>query len=757
MIRTWPSLLVAVSFSALSVAAEAKDVASPEVDPVDASAPGIAPTVATQTEAADVRDIVVTAQRRAQNLTSVPLSISASTGEMLASTGIRQISDIRFNTPGYISQSGAGYTQLYIRGIGNQVYIGADPSVTTFIDDVPHVYGALIEDLVNVERVEILKGAQGGLYGRNATGGVVNIITRQPGDQFAANGRISGGEYGLFQAAAYINVPISDNIAWNVAATRNRHNPYRKNVAYFMPYSGPGTEPYNALARPGKLSEQDFWAIDTKLRLNFSDNFKVTLQGDYNDKHDTAAGEQLDLDPNTTYATYAAFAASVGLTPVAPWPRVTLKSNKVYGAIPNKNWLTDYGGSGKAELSLDGVDITSITAARFQRTTYQADIGGAPVSVAGFYTLFKRHYFYQELRAVSNGQGPLNYLVGATYFQDKINGGIGNIFLGLTFPPTVAITHTKSWSAYGQLSYDFTDRLTLMGSLRFVQEKKSVNYPAPPEITNRVNVHKLIPAATLSYRLDNGTMYARYAKGFKTGGPNPLLRPDQLPADNQVGAIVAPETVDAFEVGYRANLFDRKVQLTTAIFYNKFKNIQATTAGNPENPSIPTALINLKTARTYGAEAAATWRVSQPLTLSANIGYLNGKYQDADFPGNAILAPVFASGKRMRLAPKLQGGFQVHYDQPITDNLRLQTNILYSYVSSHFFSSDETKITEQKGYSLVNGRIGVVTMNDRIGVYAFANNLFDKRYITFGVTNGPFQFAVPGAPRVIGGTIEFKY
>src|SRR5262249_55751027 len=124
-----------------------------------------------------VEDIIVTAQRREEKLINVPLSIQAMSGKSLVSNGIQGLADLNFTSPGLIVRSGTGYTDVFIRGIGNSVDVGAEPSVTTNVDDVPHIYGSLISDFVNVDRIEVLKGAQGGLYGRNATGGVINIIT----------------------------------------------------------------------------------------------------------------------------------------------------------------------------------------------------------------------------------------------------------------------------------------------------------------------------------------------------------------------------------------------------------------------------------------------------------------------------------------------------------------------------------------------------------------------------------------------------
>jgi iron complex outermembrane receptor protein len=542
------SLFFATSSLAFSAAGHAQETPPP--------AGNEAAPAAARPETSGVADIVVTVQRRAENLTSVPLSISAQTGAQLAASGIKDLSDVRFNTPGMLSASGTGYVQIYIRGIGNGVFVGAEPSIATFYDDVPHVYGSLVEDLVNVERVEVLKGAQGGLYGRNASGGVINIITRQPSDKFAATVRLTGATRSTFQGSAYVNMPLNDRIAWNFSLTRNWHGPYRSNHALREPYnSSNAANPalVNQLAHPGKLNNQNVWSFDTKLRVRLADNFKITLGGDYTQDQDASGNGWIPVDPMTSYAIYKAIAPLFGVTPLPPdidhgivngRPTAQWRNpgkNESFGAIPNKSWTEDYGTSLKAELGLEGVDITSITALRYNNSQFQGDIGASKVPIAGFSTNFRRHYFYQELRAVSKGSGPFRWLGGATYFKDHVNAFTQGITLGVPGAITTSKLNTWNWSVYGQASYDITDHLTFQASLRYAHEKKTVDFPAIvgkdytgvtkqlSAISDLTKVHKWIPAATLSYKVPGGTVYARYAKGFKTGGPNPLVRPDRLP------------------------------------------------------------------------------------------------------------------------------------------------------------------------------------------------------------------------------------
>jgi iron complex outermembrane receptor protein len=293
------ALLFATSALALPTAVNAQDTA-----PAPQEA---APEAAPQKDSGAIADIVVTAQRRSENLTSVPLAISAQTGAALQASGITSISDVKFSTPGFIAQSGTGYTQIYIRGIGNGVYVGADPSVATFVDDIPHVYGSLVEDLVNVERVEILKGAQGGLYGRNASGGVVNIITKQPSDKASGDIRLTGGTRDTFKGSVYWNLPLSDKIAWNFSLTRNWHGPYRDNVAYRNPYPANLTIlglNANSLSNPTKLNNENVWSVDSKVRVRLTDNFKVTLAADYTDDHDASGNGWLSTTPDISYGAY---------------------------------------------------------------------------------------------------------------------------------------------------------------------------------------------------------------------------------------------------------------------------------------------------------------------------------------------------------------------------------------------------------------------------------------------------------------------
>jgi iron complex outermembrane receptor protein len=805
----------AVYAQAAPVAPSSGDAAASNPATTTRSDSGGGPVAAAADQPTGVGDIVVTAQRRAQSVLSVPLSISAVKGETLVATGVTGLTGLRFNTPGFASATGSGYTQIFIRGIGNQIYVGADPSVATFIDDTPRVYGTLVDDLMNVDRVEVLKGAQGGLYGRNATGGVVNVITRQPVNKFIAEAKISYGSKKTFEASAFVNIPLNDNVAFNFTAVRKSHDEYTPNRSIKNPYASyaaltpaqaaaygdTGQRAY-LLANPGlvalldsggkvsKLQSQDLWAFDMKLGFK-GDGFKVVLQADYNNKHDADGVGWTETEGGKPGA-YGTYAFLLGFPPafggfgepnaVLPfqyfYPTNRTKSKyDTFGAYGANASVKDYGASAKADIDMPGFTLTSITSFRWNANHFRGDIGAANVPVAGFDTPVHRRNMYQEIRLVSTGSGPFRWLAGASYFHDKsredsllANLGIPNPFAQVSFVKTTA------FSGYGQAEYNIVDQLKIIGSLRYITEVKAGSFPAqtvllpgpggtafvpvPAAKTSTGGVHRLMPALTLSYGLPGGgNVYARWARGVKTGGVNPVVHPAQIPGGQP--NVFKPETVDTYEVGVRTNLADRKVQVTAAVFYNKYKDLQVTRGGTAG--VIQLVYFNAGKARTYGAEASIAWQPTKIFNISANLGYLNAKYTkfaSAGIPSLGV-SPFDVSGNRMPYSSKWQGGVTASLDAPITDNYNAVATILYSYSSKYYNELTNDERISQKGFSLVNIRAGVKTSDGRIGAYVGVRNLFNTLYKVYGTGFGGGYAAgtvyIPGQPRIIQGTVELKF
>lgn len=727
----------------------------------------------------DSNEIIVTAQRREQSLLQVPLSIQAATGEQLQKSGIKELTALQFTVPGYLPQTNSGFTQIFIRGIGNAIYLGADPSVASFVDDVPRIYGSMSDNLVDVERVEVLKGAQGGLYGRNATGGVVNIITRQPSTEEVKGSFVGGyGEKKTFRAAAFINVPISETVAVSLSGERASHDDYIKNFSTGTAYTAAnfptgsflGTaqqtaDVFNsALAKP-KIENQDFWSFRGKLLLKPSDTLKITLAADYYKKDDNSGAGQIQTRPDLTQAALGAYFGLFGINAVIPAGFVKTGDGSKFST--NAGWpittlVREYGFSGTVVWEAPGFDITSITAHRRQRTGLQSDVNATNVATALLDVNFKKHFTYQEVRAVSTFDGAWSLIAGGSYLENVQEGGqvvslltrafqVGNGFVS---------DRIKNWSVYAEAGYDFTDQLNLKVSGRYLHEKNKAHFTKPIDSRAAATQKKFIPSATLTYAIEGGSVYARWARGFKTGGINLATAAAYYPRPED-GSLFGPETVDTFEAGYKQSLFDRKVQVTSAIFYNDYKNLQVDARARPAFPQLTTAIVNANSARTWGVEGSVNWRVTDPLTVGVTAGYLNAKYKDFKLIGSIALEDFDLSGQQMPKAPKWQLSFNADFDQPINDDLRLVSSLLVSHTSKVLFQTSAfpgvLPDATGPGYTLVNARIGLKTTDNKYGIALVADNLFNEAYYTFGQAGFTGVSRGWGNPRIIRGEFSIKY
>lgn len=727
-------------------------------------------TAPQEPESAQIDDIVVTAQRRSQSVLSVPLSIQASTGEQLNDLGIRDIAALSANTPGFTPLAGSGFTQIFVRGIGNSLYLGADPSVAYFIDDVPRIYGSMADNLVDVERIEILKGAQGGLYGRNSTGGAVNVITHSPNtDAVEGALQLSYGENDTIRAAGRLNVPLGDRAAWTLSAQRETHDSYIENIARENPYAASMFPTGSYLGTPAQtaaffnagvvtpdLDVQDFWAARTKLLLEPTDTVKITLGADYYVQDDTGGISQAVQEPEYNRNVLIGLFAGLGINAVLPVGFVQTPG-KYQASMGSDSFVytEDWGTSATVVWKAPGFDVTSITAYRHQTTGFASPFGGEVLDLNSVVN-FDKEYTYQEFRAVSSFEGPWQVLGGVTYLDNEQTGTVKIEYLSplITVGNTAVSSKVRNWSVYGQVGYDFTPQLNLTGSLRYTKETNDASFTQPVVSSSDIEDDAFVPSLTLSYSLEGGgNAYARWARGFKTGGVNLVTAPIYFPSPTD-GSIFGPEEVDTYEIGYKRPLFDRAVQFSGAIFYNDYRGIQVDGRARPEYAAtVTTAVINAESARTYGAEVSVNWRVSTPLTVGLNVGYLNAKYEDFKLTGSPVLFDFDRSGDQMPKSPEWQVGVNASVDQPINNDYRLVGSVLVSYAGSAIIQASTSPGVlpdlVRDGYTLVNGRIGVRTADDRYELALVGDNIFNEEYFQFGASNPAGNTLGYGRPRVI--------
>jgi len=747
-----------------------------------------------------LEDIVVTAQRQSQSVLEVPLSITAMSGDQLANAGIRQMSDLQLTTPGFTPSNSSGYNQMFIRGVGNSIFVGADPSVATFIDDVPRVFGTLVNNFVDVERVEVIKGAPGALYGRNATGGAVNIITRQPStDGVAGKVRLTYGSKDTFQASAFVNLPLGEKVALTMAGEWREHDGYIKNIT-------PNAAPYTAAMFPGgsvvgdaaataafyhrgtvardSYNTEDFWAVSSKLMLQPTETLKVTIAGDYSKKNDDNGNGAYNLTPQYATAVLSNFLNNFGgahttvpglASLIVPVTKKFTTAQRTVGLVK----LDDYGVSATAALELPGVDLTSITAYRKNKSEFLTELGFTPFAMVQAHVPLKKKTFYQELRAVSSSDGPLDYIVGASYLRTQLDGGL---FSNLIPPLINAVPAgsggyvTKNWSVYAQLGYDLTEQLNLTVSGRYIHEKNNAHSINPLTQTDdpfTMVEKKFLPSATLKYELaGGGNVYARWARGFKAGGIVPVTPATIFPDPYTQGGIFKGETIDTYEAGVRAPLADGRVNVTAAVFYNDYRNVQV--AAHAKATTIPgtnltyqalvsIAVVNAGSARTYGAEASITAKVSDPVTVGASAGYLNAKYKSLLVPAsNPVLEAFDQSGTRMINSPEWQFSAHADLDAPVSDGWRLVGNTIASYTAKTLWQQTGFSgvLPDQygKAYWLVNARLGMRSADDKYELAVFAKNLFNAGYTTFGGSTATYgNILIWGDPRIVGveATVNF--
>lgn len=568
---------------------------------------------------------------------------------------------------------------------------------------------------------------------------------------------LSYGERDTFRAAGYLNVPLTDTVAWSISAQRDTHDAYVSNKAPRQPYSAAnfpngsflGTPEqtaafFNAPQSPRDIFDQDFWAVRSKLLIEPFESFSFTLAAHASDKRDSASGQFVSSTPEFNQASLLGLFASLGVDAVLPPGFIQGASGKWTSSIgvENYSFVKEHGVSGTAVWRGSAVEFTSITAYRNLETATSGDNGTSTVAFIPFTVDFDRESLYQEFRLSVQPEGPLRFLAGATYLRNELDGESEFFLLSYTIPAGSTYVSQKidNWSVYGEVGYDLTDRLNLTFSGRYMREKNEAKFTQPIVSSTDSTQSKFIPSATLSYDIEGGTAYARWARGFKTGGVNILTAPAFYPRPSD-GSIFGPETVDTYEIGFKKAFAGNRVQINAAAFYNDYRDLQVDVRPRPEFAAITTAIINADSAETWGMEFGVDWLVAEPLTLGVNAGYLKAEYQDFALSGSAVLSDFDLSGKRMPKSPEWQFSLSANYDQPISANWRLVSNLLVAHTSNTIlkYSAYPGILPNAEGtsYWVVNGRIGLQSQDDRYSLHLVADNLLDEEYF-IGADAGTF-------------------
>lgn len=690
-------------------------------------------------------DIIVTAQRRSENLMNVPVAISAFSGETLATSGITNVQAIQVATPALVINNTGPNVQPFIRGVGSRLLQnGFDPSVATYIDGrYISRQTAISMDLFDVQRVEVLKGPQGVLFGRNASAGAIRVITNEVSNDAEGMFKIGYGNYNQLTAQAMGNMPLSDNFGIRIAGLTEQRDGFAANID---PRGRREWDDKSLSAVRGK-ARFDNGTVDAKLTLS------------YWRQNDEAGNDTVALGP-LQYHTGIVRGGTTGIG-------VKQVSTQVTKPITKR----EFAGEFDLGIDLGGARLSSITSYANLKNVLSFDGDGTSAVLVDAFIQERAKTFAQEVQISSDNGGPIEWIAGAYFFKDKVGYDIFIDNGTRLFSQGHQFVETTSYAGFGQLGWNLTDSLKLVVGGRYTTDKKSVSLTpsdylgiptVSPSNSDKASWSKFTPTATIEYSFADTLLYAKFARGFKSGGYN-----------YPYGGLgpVNPEVLDMYELGMKSSLFDRKVRLTLSGYYYDYKDLQVSRAATEGSAVIVTQ--NAANARLYGIDADLSWSVTDDLTLSGGFAWQHSEYSNYDLatvkvfralqPGGSgpgmIDIAYDAQGEQLLRAPKFSAYASLNYAIPVGSGT-MPVNIAYSYKGAYnfdFVADPSTDVLRQKAYHLVNGRIGYEPGNGGWSVGLWVNNLFKERYFDDVVASGTGIRGSYGAPRTYGADVTFRF
>lgn len=678
-----------------------------------------------------LEEVVVTAQKRAQDLQDIPISVQAFTANAIDKLGADSLSDLSEAAPSLdIGGLGKGSQQwMGMRGVTDFARnVGITSRMGVYIDGVfqGRSYAADVP-LLGLESVELLRGPQGTLFGKNTETGAISLNTKKPSEDFAAEVGLDYGRYNTVKTTAYINGAITDKLFASASGSYQQADGYYDNLTL----------------NKDDVGDYDTSSVRGQLRFLPSDMFDIRLSGDYTKKHSD--------QPLATNASLDAYKT-------------------------NQNFITkddseNYGTAVTADVFLDGdYTLTSISAFRHNEFTTLADDDYTAADLVNVNFNEDSDQYSQELRLKSPVNEKYDWVGGLYYFYNDLSSertvDLTSTLLGGLLPPSLSpyagalggyvevpnkLTE-ETWAAYVHGNYRFTDKIELTAGVRYTSEEKDldwsqVNHPNDPETAQvledatgapltqapglflgATNYDKLSrnlddddwsPTVGLNYYVDDGVMlYAKYARGYKSGGWNADFMTNGLEYFGYDS-----ESVDSYEVGLKSTLFDDSLRLNMAYYYSEYDDFQVfqqvyNTEGNPSNE-----LTNAAQVVNQGLELETVWIATDHLQFTLNAAYLDTNYDDftnqdgTDYSDNELpFAPEW----------KVYAGTQ--FIQPVGSFGDLTFNVDYAYTDSQYTDPSNVAPFELDSFGLWNARVTLTPVDAAWEVSLWGKNLGDKEY-----------------------------
>ena len=715
-----------------------------------------------------IGEIIVTAQKRSEKLQDVPIAVTAISGDEIRNRRIADIVDLSNQAPGLQikADDSAANPRIFIRGVGVNDFNPTTASAVGIYVDGVYVGSPLAQraGFFDLQQVEVLRGPQGTLYGRNTTGGAINLTTRKPGDTTEADLSVDYGRFNSVDVQGGVSVPLSkDLISFRLAGL------YQRDDGYSL----------NRLTRD-RGNNAKRWDLRGTFHITPADN--VTDDLVFSGGH--SRGSSIFAYERSLLPTTAAATGPDGLCAPAFYTSGQCTNILGYANTSKNLYQGDYRFEGKDKVNLFGVtntltyDLGSaslVSVTGFQRA-YRDDLeetDANPLEVIGSRYVADQNTTSQELRIQSNDHPRLRYVAGLYYAHDTLGSvsdydvlppfqaaipsletqaevGFGHIFW--PFHQT-----TDSYAAFGQLDYDLTDRLSITGGLRYSADHKSFHYVSeiiePPQqlvlftFDDGKTFRSVSGRAGIQYKLTpTANLYASYDRGTKSGG----FFSGETTDINEIGPY-KDETVNAYQAGVKTEWLDRKLRANLALFYYDYQNLQVyqTVVHGLVTEQLFT---NASAARMYGGELELEATPVRGLDLTVNTALLSAKYRNfqsegADYSGNTLPS-----------APKVSVQAYAHYEHPLA-NGTFVGEIDVAYRSKIYFDTSNAARLSDPDRTFVDGRIGWRLPGDKYEVGLWAKNIFDETNISdiTPIASLGFDQVNPGPPRTFGLYLRARY
>ena len=697
-----------------------------------------------------LEEIIVTAQRREQTLLEVPMAISAFTGEELAFLQADNLDSLQGAVPNLNLVQGRGSNSsvnAFIRGVGQPDALQSfDPAVGIYLDDVymSRIQGGLFK-LYDIERIEVLRGPQGTLYGKNTPGGAIRLITRTPGDEFEAQAGLLVGNYGRIQARARLSTPVTDNFALGFSVLYDERD-------------GFVTDP----ATGREYNDEDTTVFRMKGNWEASENFSVDFSFDY-------TKEDVFLTLGRSEVLLFSVDLATGIVPRLPAPEGewNFKTQTSMTDRPTQE-VDHWGGNVTLNWAINAdLDLKSITAYRELETASYIDIDATELELGDVFVGLDQNQFSQEFQLLGGNGSNVNWVLGAYYLKEEVPSHqeayaddflqyLGNT---ITFLRTIDDDlETTSYAVFGQVDWAFADRWSLGVGLRWTQEEKkyfrttstfsNILGVADPAFafTDSDDWSDWTPTITLDYAMSDAVkLYGRVAQGFKSGGFNGRA--------NSAADVSTfdPETVWTTEFGAKTVVADGKLRANYAVFVSKYDDFQArVSVGDGIDFRFP--VLNAAELDIKGAEVELAWLPIEPLALSAQIGYLDSEYGAGGFTGSDGVAdePAFS--------PEWTARFAATWTQNLANGSNLMFSAAANYRDAMWLSVENTAALTEDDYWLMDAMVSWGSGDGHWTISGGVKNLTDEVYRVEGQefrSVGGIETAYYGNPRTY--TVGFDY